>query len=428
MTERDRGLIGKHLYVDCFAGVAGDMFLGAMLDLGLPPQVLHEGLARLPLQGYELVLGRASHMGIVGADVKVRVAPSPQHHHEHAHSDAHDHEHEHEHQHHTWRGIREMLQRSTLSGPVKHRALDIFTRIASAEGALHGKHPEDVAFHEVGAVDSIVDIVGAALALDYLAPKRVTARRVPLGHGTTRCAHGVLPVPSPAAAQILADVGAIVEDGGVAMELCTPTGAAILASIVEQYEDLPAGRLLAQGFGAGDRQLEDRPNHLRLLLLETDVAARDCETEAEVVEANIDDMPPEWCGHLTQRLFAVGARDVWYTPIVMKKGRPAFTVSALCAPARRQDVAEALLEQSTTIGLRYHSVQRQVLDRQVREVETPYGTIRVKVALDRGRVVNAAPEYEDCKEAADRSNIPLKEVHAAAIVAYRNLADSRTQG
>jgi len=409
---RNGSLFGKQLYIDCFAGIAGDMFLGAMLDLGVPEEVVRQGLACLDLGQYELVVGRAVHMGIVGTDVKVKVAPRAD-----AGGD--------EHAHHTWRSIRSMLESSSLLESVRQRAIEIFGRIALAEGRLHGKEPEDVAFHEVGAVDSIVDIVGAALALDHLAPIRVTSRPVPLGHGTTRCAHGVLPVPSPAAVEILA--GAMVEDGGAPIELCTPTGAAIVASIVTGYGELPSARLVAQGYGAGDRHLDDRPNHLRLLLFDAE-QQDSLEHEAVVVEANVDNMPHEWCGHLMERLMGAGARDAWYTPIVMKKGRPALTVSALCASARRHAVAEVMLSESTTIGLRHHRVGRQVLARESVEVESPHGRLRLKVAREGDRVLNVAPEYEDCKAAADRCGVPLKEVYAAALCAYRSLADSRGRG
>lgn len=401
-------LCGKHLHLDCFAGVAGDMFLGAMLDLGVPEQLIRDGLAKLALGDYELRVGRTARNGIVGCDIQVHVEAGgePGHHHR------------------TWRSIREMIEASGLAGPVKQRAVELFSWIARAEARLHGTEVDQVAFHEVGAVDSIVDVVGAALALDYLSPARVTSRPVPLGHGFTRCAHGVLPVPSPAAVEILARAGAVVEDGGAAVELCTPTGAAIVAGLqVEAFGPIPPARVLAAGYGVGDTLLEDRPNLLRLLLFEPE-PADPAELEAVVVEANVDNMTPEWCGHLMERLFAAGARDVWYTPILMKKGRPALTVSALCPVAAREGVGGVLLSESTTIGLRYHAVGRRVLGRRTVEVDTPYGQLVVKVAADGDRVLNATPEFEVCKAAADRLGVPLKEVYGAALAAYRSLAGS----
>ncbi len=297
------------------------------------------------------------------------------------------------------------------------RALDIFGRIAVAEAGLHGMEPEEVSFHEVGAMDSIVDIVGAALALDWLSPARITARPVPLGHGITRCAHGILPVPAPAAMKILE--GCEVEDGGADMELTTPTGAAIVASCVDDFGTLPAARLLGSGYGAGDGELADRANHLRLVALDPGAEPDDeAERAAVVLEANVDNMPPEWCGHLMERLFAAGARDVWYTPIVMKKNRPALTISTLCAASRVEQVGAALLAESTTIGLRHYRVNRRTLGRRSVALTTPHGEVEVKLALDGERVVNAAPEYRTCKAVADSTGVPLKEVYAAALAAY----------
>ena len=404
----------KQLYLDCFAGVAGDMFLGAALDLGVPEEIIREGLQGLPDHHlFELQIGRASRMGIEGCDVKVKLT-APHSHHGEGHGDGHGHGHR------SWASIRQMLQQSSLPDGARARALEIFGRIAVAEGVIHGLEPEQVSFHEVGAVDSIVDIVGAALALDYLSPVRITSRVVPLGHGSTRCAHGVLPVPAPAALKILE--GCQVEDGGAKMELTTPTGAAIVAASVEAYGPLPAARLVGSGYGAGDGELADRANHLRLVLLEPEVPD-EADLEATVIEANVDNMPAEWCGHLMERMFAAGARDVWYTPIVMKKGRPALKISALCAPGRVEAVGGALLAESTTIGLRHHQVGRRTLARRQVRVQTAHGELEVKLALDGERVLNAAPEYETCKAAADRLGVPLKEVYAAAMAAYRSGGD-----
>jgi len=396
----------KHLHLDCFAGIAGDMFLGAVLDLGVPEVLIREGLATLPLEGYTLEIGRTRRLSIEGCDVKVRV--DGEHHHPPAGA-GDDH-------HRAWTSIEQMIEDSILARGVKDRALDIFGRVARAEARLHGVDLGSVSFHEVGAVDSIVDIVGAALALDYLAPARVTSRPVPLGHGKVHCAHGALPVPAPASVEILR--GASVEDGGAGMELCTPTGAAIVASIAESYGPIPAGTLVAAGYGAGDDVLEDRPNLLRLLLLEAE-PRDEAEANAVVVEANVDNMSPELCGHLLERLFSAGARDVWYTPITMKKGRPALTISTLCARSKLGPVGQALLAESTTIGMRHYPVSRRTLSRENVQVQTPYGPVQVKVARDGEQVMNVSPEFELCKAAADRCGVPLKEVYAAAMDAYR---------
>ena len=279
---------------------------------------------------------------------------------------------------------------------------------------------DDVHFHEVGAIDSIVDIVGAAICLDHLDPASVSCRTIPLGHGTVRCAHGVLPVPPPATVEILA--GASVETGGAEMELCTPTGAAIVQSCAPAFGPLPPGRLLGVGYGAGDRELPDRPNQLRLLLLDpgpTDTAESSADYSATVLEANVDDMSPEGTGYLMERLFEAGARDVWYTPIVMKKGRPALMISVLCAHEDAARSSEILFAETTTIGLRQHRVDRRTLAREIVRVTTTYGEVEIKVARDGERVLNAAPEFESCRELARRHGVPLKEIHAAAASAYR---------
>jgi pyridinium-3,5-bisthiocarboxylic acid mononucleotide nickel chelatase len=402
-------LTGKHLYLDCTSGIAGDMFLGAAIDLGVPEAAIREGLGKLHLHGYRLEVGRKQHSGISGCDIKVVVE--------------HDHKHDHGHEHRAWADIRQMIEGSGLGDPVKQRAIDIFSRVARAEAKLHDRPLEQVAFHEVGAVDSIVDIVGAALALDHLRPARVTSRPVPLGHGFCRCAHGVLPVPSPAAVAILSEVGASVEDGGLSIELCTPTGAAIVASCATEFGQIPAAPVLGAGYGAGDTELPDRPNHLRLLLFEPQVADA-AERDAVVIEANIDDMPSEFCGYLLDRLFAAGARDVWFTPIVMKKGRPALTVSALCAADLREAVGAVLLAESTSIGYRYRPVGRRTLSRSSVEVATPFGAVSVKVASDGERVLNAAPEFEAVRRLAEAAGVSWKEVYAAALAGYRGLAES----
>jgi uncharacterized protein (TIGR00299 family) protein len=427
----------QRLYFDCFSGVAGDMFLGAALDMGIPERVLREGLSALPLAGYQLVLGRRSHMGIDGCNVHVSVDAAQDHEHDgschghahHEHDSSHDRHahHEHDsshdrHKHRSYRSIREMILRADLSKGARERALDIFARIALAEGKVHRIAAEDVQFHEVGAIDSIVDVVGAALILDYLQPREVRSRPVPLGHGFTRCAHGRMPVPSPAAVEILR--GLPVEDGGAELELCTPTGAAIIASAVQSFSELPSGRILAVGYGAGDRELNDRPNHLRLLLLGDDERrnrpeATAADTSLIMIEANLDDMNPEWCPYLLERLLIAGARDAWYTPIVMKKGRPALQLSILADPEKRSAICEILFAESTTLGCRIIPVQRDLLDRELVTVDTVFGAVPLKIGRRGGRELNASPELDVCASLAQRSGRPLKEIFAAAMEAYR---------
>jgi uncharacterized protein (TIGR00299 family) protein len=407
---------GLHLHLDCPSGVAGDMMLGALLDLGVPLAIVEATLARLPVRGYRITVEKTLRGGLAGTDLKVPIhGPAEDHAHAHDHDHAHEHSHGpigHAHRH--YREIREMLE-AHLEPAVKKLALDMFGRLARAEAKLHGTSLDEVAFHEVGAIDSIVDVVGTAAALVWLAPTSVSATPVPLGHGTVTCAHGILPVPSPATLEIVKEAGVPVIDGGVAMELCTPTGAAIVASVVEHFGPMPAMTVSAVGYGAGDCELADRPNLLRAVVGHTTPAP--AETLVRL-EANLDDMNPELCEHVADRLFAAGALDVWWTPVTMKKSRPAFVLTVLASASRLDSIADLVLTETTTLGVRHDVVDRRVLDRRVDRVDTPYGNIAVKVGLLSGRVVNVAPEYESCRKAATDRGVPLKEVYAAAAAAH----------
>ena len=414
-------LRGAELYFDCFSGIAGDMTLGALLDLGVPEAAVRGELEKLPLRDYRLTRERVKRGALMGTKIHVLVdepagEPHAHEHHEHTHAagEHHDPRHSHAaHHHHThYRDIKAMLEQH-LGGDVLARALAIFDRIAAVEARLHGVSVAEVAFHEVGAVDSIVDIVGAAAALAWLRPSRVTSRRVPLGGGSVDTAHGRLPVPAPATLELLA--GAEVEAGGET-ELTTPTGAGILAASVSGYGVMPPLRVVGVGWGAGDRELADRPNLLRVVA-GVPAGAASITDEVAVVEANIDDMNPELCEPLLEALFAAGAVDAWFTPIVMKKSRPALTVAALCPPALRDAVAAALLRESTTIGVRFSSHARMVLPRRIVDVDTPWGKVPVKVAGE-GENVNAAPEYEACRALAVAAGVPVKRVYLAALAAF----------
>jgi uncharacterized protein (TIGR00299 family) protein len=399
-------LRGCELYFDCFSGIAGDMTLGALIDLGVPEEAVRAELAKLPVRNYTLARERVKRGALFGTKIHVHVEGHDaafDHHHDHHGRDTHAHTH--------YRDIKAMLQQH-LTGDVRARALAIFDRIAVVEARLHGVTVEEVAFHEVGAVDSIVDIVGAAAALAWLQPSRISSRRVPLGGGSVDTAHGRLPVPAPATLELLA--GAEVEAGGDS-ELTTPTGAGILAASVGAWGPLPPMRVIAIGWGAGDRELADRPNLLRVVAGEPRAQAN--EEDMALIEANIDDMNPELCEPLLEALFAAGAVDAWFTPIVMKKSRPALTVGALCSAAARAQVAAALLSESTTIGVRFSSVSRTVLPRRFVEVDTPWGVVPVKVAGE-GDATNAAPEYEVCHRLAQAAGVPTKRVYLAALAAF----------
>lgn len=457
MSGDESALRGGVLHFDCAAGIAGDMTVGALVDLGVPESVVREALAALPLSGYRVGFERVRRGALVGTQFRVVIDGAhddhphhDEHHHdEHHHPAPHQHAHVHEeqprhahqheqphaalhhehppaqhahahhgdHAHRHYAEIRRMLLDAPLAEGVRRRALTIFDRIAQVEARLHGTTVGEVAFHEVGAIDSIVDIVGAAAAIEWLAPVRITSRPVALGHGSVRTAHGLLPLPAPATLELLA--GAAVEDGDIDFELTTPTGAAILAASVSSYGALPAMMVAGVGWGAGERELPDRPNLLRVVVgrpLDED-RADDAGERCVVVEANVDDMTPELVAPLIGELLAAGARDAWVQPVLMKKGRPGYVVSALATHAVLSLVERALFRGSTTIGARRYVVSRTVLPRRMVVVETPFGAVSVKVA-GTGEDENAAPELEDCARLACDRGVPLRRVHAEALAAY----------
>ncbi len=441
-------LRGRHLHLDCVSGIAGDMTLGALIDLGVPLGVIGDALDAIGVGRARLQVHRVVKSGFAAVDVKVdtrtplatgklaaafaRAAAGGG---VHSHGDdAHGHGgHSHgrgEHPHHHWSQIRARLTGAGLPVGVLARALDMFERVARAEAKLHGSTVDDVVFHEVGAIDSVVDIVGTAAALAWLAPTAVTCADVAMGQGSLTCAHGILPVPSPAALEILREAGGVTSPGGIAVELTTPTGAAILAHAVTRWSAPPAGTPLAVGWGAGDVDLPDRANVVRATVLSPrEVASgRTAEPSLWRIEANIDDMSPELAGHVIERALAAGAVDAWWTPVTMKKGRPALVFGALAADAARDAVVTLLLRETTTIGVRFDRVERTVLARDHATVDTAYGPIPIKLARGPdGSVWNAAPEHDACAAAAARTGTPLKDVYAAAIAAWhsRSAAPSR---
>lgn len=394
-------LQGSILYFDCSSGISGDMTVGALVDLGVPEEIIRRALAALPLTGYSVGFTRVMRGGLSGTKFLVEIEAGIHTHHA------------------GYRGIRRMLEEAPLDAAVRQRASAMFARLAAVEAKLHGVSLEEVHFHEVGAVDAIVDMVAASAALAWLAPVETVARRVPLGSGWIDTAHGRLALPAPAALALLE--GAEVEDGGCAGELTTPTGAAILASCVSRYGGLPPLSVIGTGWGAGDRELADRPNLLRIVAgrRPVEVAA----AEYSVIEANIDDMTPEMAGALIDILLAAGARDAWITPVLMKKGRPGWMVAALADGRAALRVETALLRESTTIGLRRHVVERSELERRMIEVTTPYGAVPIKLAVRGGAVWNAAPEFESCRKLAVEQGVPLKRVLAAALAAYHRHHD-----
>jgi pyridinium-3,5-bisthiocarboxylic acid mononucleotide nickel chelatase len=413
-------------HLDCSSGIAGDMFLGACLDLGMPVEVLHDMVARLGLPGIGVETRKASRGGFVGTRFRVLEngrpieGPDPEehhnehhhHHHEHHHHDEHGHHHGHTHGH--TRGlaeIRELILRSALSDPVKERVVRLFQRLGEAEAKAHGMPIEKVHFHEVGAVDSIVDLVGAAAAVEFLAPERLTCGPVNLGSGRVRMAHGEVPIPAPATAELLRGVPVF---GGPGGELTTPTGAVILAELVDEYVELPAMILEGVGYGLGKKDLPTHPNALRLL---RGRSASEARAEVMVVEAEIDNLPGEGFGFLMERLLEAGALDVYFTPVQMKKSRPGTLVTLLCRRPKLEELAGILLTESGSLGCRYHAASRFEAEREILEVPTAFGTVRIKRARLDGRPLAAAPEFEDCRRLALASGAPWREVYRAALLA-----------
>lgn len=417
----------KTLYLDCFAGISGDMFLGALLDCGLDFELLKSELAKLGVPGYELSLTRVDRSGISAAKFDVHLSEthaeteSVPHTHTHSHPHEHTHAHAHgevEHSHHrALSDIKRLIAASGLSEPVKARATQIFQRLGEAEAKIHNIPLESVHFHEVGALDSIVDIVGVCIGLEALQIERVIASPLHVGSGTFKCAHGTYPVPGPAATELLQGVPIYAKD--IQGELVTPTGAALVAILAESFGPLPLLKIERSGYGAGTREYPKFPNVLRVVIGELLSDAHDTPNTITVIEANLDDLSPQVLGHVMELALAAGALDLFYTPVQMKKNRPGVLLTLLCQPADRPRMCELLFRETTTLGLRYREEQREILQREFVTVITAYGPIRLKLAKNPdGRVLNAAPEYEDCRAAAETHLVALRDVQTAALRAY----------
>jgi len=389
----------KLLYLDCFSGISGDMILGAMLDLGLPIDALRQALGSLAVDLCEVGVERVMRGGIVASKFTV------------VERGAHD---THGHAHRTPAQITRLIQQSALSGEGRTRAIALFHRLAEVEASVHGMSIEEVHLHEVGALDSIVDIVGAVFAFEWLAPERVIVSPLNVGRGTVRTAHGTLPVPAPATARLLQ--GVPIYASGPEMELVTPTGALLATAYAREFGALPAMRVERIGYGAGDRNPDGHPNVLRAMAGTSEAAANF--ERVLVIACEIDDMNPQIFGLVMDRLLAAGALDVYYAPVQMKKSRPATLVTVIARPADRETLAGILFRETTTLGLRYQELDRERLDRESVSVETPAGTVRMKVARRGGVVMNAAPEFDDCVRLARERQLAVKDVQAMAMKAY----------
>lgn len=449
----------KILYFDCFAGISGDMAIGAMIDLGVDPNWLTQELSKLNLKGYQLEISPDEKKGISGTRFRVILTDSAgletddpglvgcpdsdtvahdhnheppgdsahnhaHHHHNHGHHHPTKHEHTHEqtetaaqphvHAHNSYTDIRQLILESSLDEEAKAISLRIFHRIARAEAKVHGKTLETVHFHEVGALDSIIDIVGVALCLQSLAVDRIYCSPVHAGSGFIKCAHGFMPVPAPATLEIFTESDLRPYSTHLKGEFTTPTGAAILAETAIPLDGLPAVKVLKTGYGAGSSDFEI-PNMLRIILAEH---ADEPAHPVWMLEANMDDISGELLGYTLEKLIALGALDVYYTPIHMKKNRPGILLTVLCTLEHRAVLEALILNETTTLGLRRHAVDRTTMHRQNSTVETVWGPVKIKIASWQD-IIKTTPEYEDCRRIAHEAGIPLRQVMDSVMDAVR---------
>jgi uncharacterized protein (TIGR00299 family) protein len=416
----------KLLYFDCFSGASGDMILGALIDAGVPLADVRRALGSLALGPETVWTERVMRTGISATKFCVQgedPAPDHAHDHGHGHDDAHTHGHHvrphgHEEAHHqthrTLADISRLIDRSALSGSGRDRAKQLFRRLGQVEAEIHGTTLDDVHLHEVGALDSIVDIVGTVHAMETLGIDRVVSSPLNVGGGMVRSAHGLYPAPAPATMKLL--LGAPIYSGAQQSELVTPTGALLVTSYAAEYGPVPPMTVREMGYGAGTRDFEHTPNVLRVLVGESDSTAPS--QSVVTIEAEIDDMNPQIFGLLMDRLLAAGALDVFYTSIQMKKNRPGTLLTVVAAPERRELLTSIVFRETTTIGVRYRDMTRECLDRETVAVETPLGPVRIKVARRKGEVLNASPEFDDCVRLASAHGRPLKDVQALASKAF----------
>ncbi|MCF6159544.1 MAG: nickel pincer cofactor biosynthesis protein LarC [wastewater metagenome] len=397
----------KIVYFDCFSGISGDMTLGALVDAGASFSVLKEQLAQLHLHGYEISTEKVKRAGISGTKVHVIIS------HDTKHTSAH---HNHNHSHHrtphfNFSDIRTIIGKSGLRHDIKTDSIRIFQRLAAAEAKVHNTSVEEVHFHEVGALDSIIDIVGSVIAIKQLGIEKICFSPIPTGHGFTKCEHGTFPVPPPAVAELLRDQ--VLKSVDIGKELTTPTGAAIITTLGEGLHTVPEMRVLQVGYGAGDYDDPATPNLLRVFIGET--ISGPGYDEMWVVETNIDNMSGEILGYVMDKLFEAGAVDVYFTPTQMKKGRPGVIISAIVSESYISSVESVLFNQTATFGIRKYKVIRKILTRELKEFDSQFGTVRIKIGKLAGEVKSLSPEYEDCRRIAEEKGIPLKQVYRSIV-------------
>jgi pyridinium-3,5-bisthiocarboxylic acid mononucleotide nickel chelatase len=408
------------LYFDCFAGAAGDMLLGALLDAGMPFEELKRALGSLAVEGWDVSVDRVTKTGITATKFSV---------HEHAHQGSgigdqgsgHHHHHHHDHGHHSLDEIFAAINRSSLSDTAKARAIGMFRRLGEAESAIHGIPIDKIHLHEVGALDSIIDIVGAVFAIEWFKADRIVVSPINVGSGMVRTEHGVFPVPAPATVSLVKH--APVYSSGIQFELLTPTGALILTEFASEYGPIPPMTIEKVGYGAGDRELKETPNVVRVLVGEAeDLKTQDSRPRTDmrvaVLECEIDDMNPQIFGVLMEKLYAAGALEVFYSAVQMKKNRPGTLMTIVAKPEEREAMTEIVFRESTTIGIRHQELSRECLDREMVTVTTTLGPVRFKVARRGGRVLNAQPEFEDLAKLSNERGIPIKDIQALAHKAW----------
>ena len=387
----------KHAYFDCFSGISGDMTLGALLDAGVPVDQLRAELHGLNLPGWELSAEKVWKNGMAATHAKVFAQDTTTHR--------------------SLSTILEIIEKSNLASGVKDRAAAIFRKLGEAEAAVHDVPLEKIHFHEVGAVDAVIDIVGACIGFSALAIESFACSALNVGGGTAKMAHGVLPVPAPATARLLLDKPTY--SNGVQQELVTPTGAAIVATLCSHFGPQPPMSVSTIGYGAGTADLEGQPNVLRLMVGEAAEKRPAAESETiRVLEANLDDMNPQIYGYFLEKALAAGALDVFATPVQMKKNRPGVLVTVLCKPEDEPKFHDMLFAETTTLGVRTYTAERRVLARQWDKVRTSFGEVRIKVARLNGHIQQASPEFEDCRKLAEAKNVPLQRVMDEAIRAW----------
>jgi uncharacterized protein (TIGR00299 family) protein len=389
----------KLAYFDCFSGVSGDMTLGALLDAGCDLVRLREELRGLQVPGWELSAEKIWKNGMAATCARVKTEDQQKHR--------------------SLSAILQILRDSQLAPSVRDRASAIFQKLGEAEARVHDVPVEKIHFHEVGAVDAIVDIVGACVGFHALGIEKFACSPLNVGGGTVKMAHGVLPVPAPATANLLQ--GKPTYSSGVQRELVTPTGAAIVATLCESFGPQPPMSVSAIGYGAGAADLEGQPNVLRIMIGETaEKTVPGYDQEITVIEANLDDMNPQIYGYFQEKALAAGALDVFTTPVQMKKNRPGTLLTVLCQPVDAQALMMLIFAETTTFGVRTHSAQRRVLPREFVKVTTSFGDVRVKLSRVNGRILHVAPEYDDCRKLAEEKNVPLQRVISEALRGYES--------